>query len=105
MISTSTHNGPILFNCYQDFRVDLTCPMTPEALKLDVHIRGDNFNDFKNFAIMYSVYFRLIPTKLNTRFWNPLPSNSKETVLLQIVDDKPQAFTPKRLKWNEITIP
>ena len=44
-------------------------------------------------------------TNLNTRFFNPLPSNSQETILLQIDDEKPTAFTPKQLKWNEITLP
>jgi len=42
---------------------------------------------------------------LNTRFLNPLPSNSQETILLQIKDDKSTVFTPKPLKWDEITIP
>jgi len=44
-------------------------------------------------------------SNLNTRFVNPLPSNSQETILLQIEDDKPTVFTPKVLKWDEITIP
>jgi len=44
-------------------------------------------------------------SNLNTRFLNPLPSNSQETILLQIEDDKPTVLTPKALKWNEITIP
>jgi len=42
---------------------------------------------------------------LNTKVLSTLPSNSKETILLQNVDDKPQVFTPKLLKWDEITIP
>jgi len=41
---------------------------------------------------------------LNTRFLNPLPSNSQEIILLQIKDDKSTVFTPKALKWDEITI-
>ena len=43
-------------------------------------------------------------TNLNARFLKTLSSNSKETILLQIEDDKPQVFTPKLLKWDEITI-
>jgi len=85
--------------------VDLTCPMTTEALKLDVHVQGDEFLNFKNFVVVYRVYFRLMSSNLNTRFLNPLPSNSQETILLQIEDDKPTVFTPKALKWDEITIP
>ena len=36
--------GPIIFNCYPGFTVDLTCPMTTKALKLDVHIQGHEFH-------------------------------------------------------------
>ena len=41
---------------------------------------------------------------LNTKCLSTLSSNSKETILLQIEDDKPHVFTPKLLKWDEITI-
>jgi len=68
-------------------------------------VQGDEFLDFKNFVVVYRIYFRLMSSNLNTRFLNPLPSNSQETILLQIEDDKPTVFTPKALKWDEITIP
>ena len=55
-----------------------------EALKLDVHVQGDEFLDFKNFVVVYRIYFRLMSSNLNTRFLNPLPSNSQEIILLQI---------------------
>jgi len=42
---------------------------------------------------------------VNNIFLSTLPSNSKETILLQIEDDKPQVFTLKLLKQYEITIP
>ena len=79
--------------------------MMPEALKLDVHIQGDEFHNFKNFAITYRVDVSLMSTNLITKFFRTLPSNSKETLLLQIHGDKPQGVTPKLLKWDEITIP
>jgi len=56
--------------------------MTPKALKLDVHIQGDVFHDFKSFEIIYRVNFRLMSTNLNTKFLNPLPSDSREIVSL-----------------------
>ena len=77
--------------------VDLTCPLTTEALKLDVHIQGDEFLDFKNFVVVYRVYFRLMSSNLNTRFLNPLPSNSQETILLQIEDETNQQSSPQKL--------
>ena len=97
---TNICKGPIFFNCYLDFMVDLTCPMTTEALKLDVHIQGNEF-----LVVMYRVYFRLMSTNLNTRFLNPFHSNSQETILLQIEDEKPTVFTPKLLQWDQITLP
>ena len=68
-------------------------------------MQGDEFLDFKNFVVVYRVYFQLMSSIMNTRFLNPLPSNSRETILLQIEDDKPTVFTPKAIKWDEITIP
>jgi len=81
MIKTNMHNWTIFFNCYLDFVVDLSCPMTPESLKLDVHIQGNKFHDFQNFTII-RVYFWLMSTNLNTKFLSTLPWNSKETILL-----------------------
>ena len=60
--NTNIHNRPIFFNCYPAFCIDFTCPTTPEALKLDVHIQGGEFRDLKNFAIMYAIYFRSMTT-------------------------------------------
>ena len=57
--------------------------------QLDVHIQGDAFRDFKNFAIMYSVYFRLVRANLKKKNLNTFPLNTKESVLFQIEDDKP----------------
>jgi len=82
VIQTNICKGPIFFNCHPNFMVDLACPMTAEALKLDVHIQANDFLAFKNFVVIYQIYCRLMSTNLNKRFLNPLPSNSQETVLL-----------------------
>ena len=79
--------------------------MTIESLKLDIYVQGDEFFNCSNFVVIYRVYFRLLSTNLNTNFLSPLPSNSEETILLEIKVDKPFVFTPKFLKWDEITIP
>jgi len=105
MMNANIHIRPIFFNCYPDSCVELSCTMTPKSLKLDVHIQGIEFHNFKNFVVMYRVYFRLVSINLNTELLSTLPSNSKETILLQIKDDRPQVFTSKLLKWGEIIIP
>ena len=83
-INTNIHNIPIFFNCYPAFCIDFTCPLTPEALKLDVHTQGSKFRDLKNFTIMYGVYFRSMSTNLNAKFLNTLPLNTKKTVHLKL---------------------
>ena len=88
-INTNIHNRPIFFNCYRDFCIDFTCLMKTKAMKLDVHIQGDGLCDFKNLAIMYRFYFLPMSPNLNAKFFNTLPLNTKERVLLQIEDDKP----------------
>ena len=105
MIQKNICNGPVFFNCYPDFSVDLICPMALKSLKLDIHVQGDEFFNYSNFIVIYRVYFRLLSTNLNTKFSIPLPSNPKETVLLEIKDDKTSIFTPKLLKLDEIIIP
>jgi len=52
MINADMYIRPIFFNGSSDFCVDFSSPMAPEALKLDVHIQGDEFHDFKKFVIM-----------------------------------------------------
>jgi len=44
-------------------------------------------------------------SNLNARFLNPLPINTDETVLLIIDSENFIVFTPKCLKWEEITLP
>lgn len=105
MIQTNVCNGPIYFNCSPNFSIDLTDPLILDTLVLDIHLKGDEFHALcKNFAVIYRVYFRLMNSQLNTRF-NLNPLKNEETILLQVNADQPATYTPKRLAWNEITIP
>ena len=63
VIQTNVCKSPIFCNCYPNFTVDLTCPLRTEALKLDVHVQGDEFHEFKNFVVLLRVYFRLMYKK------------------------------------------
>ena len=83
-INTNVHNIPIFFNCYPAFCIDFTCPLTAEALKLDVHIQGCEFRDLINIAIMYRVYFRSMSANLNATFLITLPLNTKEIVYFKL---------------------
>ncbi|KAI5663843.1 hypothetical protein M9H77_23166 [Catharanthus roseus] len=53
---------------------------------------------------MYRIYYRLLSSQLNPRF-KLIPTSRDETVLLHIEAEQSKTFSPKRLKWHEITIP
>ena len=51
------------------------------------------------------MYFKLMSSHMNPRFKMISSPTQEETVLLQIEAEQSKTFVPKRLKWNEITIP
>ena len=109
MIQTNICNGPIYFNCCPNYSVDLNDPWIMDTLVLDIHLPNIQ-NDLKvqfrelsrNFAITYRVYFKLL-SQLNPKCL--LKHTLDETILLKAESDNITTFTPKLLKWNEITIP
>ncbi|KAI5658800.1 hypothetical protein M9H77_27593 [Catharanthus roseus] len=105
MIQTNICNGPIYFNCAPNYSVSLTDPLIMNSLVLDIHLQGDEFEKLtEQFVVMYRVYYRLLSSQLNPRF-KLIPISRDETVLLHIEAEQSKIFTPKRLKWHEITIP
>lgn len=98
-------NGPIYFNCAPNFSVSLPDPLILNSLVLDIHMQGDEFEKLtEQFVVMYRIYFKLMNSQLNSKF-KLLRNIKEETVLLQIDSECSKTFTPKRLKWDEITIP
>ncbi|KAI5640621.1 hypothetical protein M9H77_00412 [Catharanthus roseus] len=104
MIQTNICNGPIYFNCAPNYSISLTDPLIMNSLVLDIHMQGDEFEKLtEQFVVMYRVYYRLLSSQLNPRF-KMIPTSRDETVLLHIEAEQSKTFTPKRLKWHEITI-
>ncbi|XP_074271427.1 uncharacterized protein LOC141595362 [Silene latifolia] len=46
VIQTNVCNGPVYFNCFPDFSVDLHDPLIQDALVLDIHILDNKFKEF-----------------------------------------------------------
>ena len=53
-------------------------------------------------AIINRIYYKVMTTQLNPRV--VCQSIKDETLLLQYNPNNTQAFVPKKLKWNEITL-
>src|SRR3954469_6089066 len=106
LIQTNVCNGPVYFNCVPHFSVSLTDPLFLSSLMLDIHLQGDEFEKFtEQVAVIYRIYFKLLNSHLTPNFKLKGSKTQEEIVLLQIEADHSKTFVPKRLKWNEITIP
>ncbi|KAK9739977.1 hypothetical protein RND81_03G001600 [Saponaria officinalis] len=109
VVQTNVCNGPVYFNCFPDYTVDLSDPLIQESLILDLHVSGNKFKEFaKNFAIVFRIYFRLMSSTVNPKFIHE-PSSKEETIFIEVhaKDNKTRSLvtTAKALPWDKITIP
>ncbi|KAK9668727.1 hypothetical protein RND81_13G081900 [Saponaria officinalis] len=109
VVQTNVCNGPVYFNCFPDYTVDLSDPLIQESLILDLHVSGNKFKEFaNNFAIVFRIYFRLMSSTVNPKFIHE-PSFKEETIFIEVhaKDTKTRSLvtTAKALPWDKITIP
>ncbi|KAK9668629.1 hypothetical protein RND81_13G073100 [Saponaria officinalis] len=109
VVQTNVCNGPVYFNCFPDYTVDLSYPLIQESLILDLHVSENKFKEFaKFFAIVFRIYFRLMSSTVNPKFIHE-PSLKEETVFIEVhaKDNKTKYLvtTAKALPWDKITIP
>ncbi|KAK9665587.1 hypothetical protein RND81_14G121500 [Saponaria officinalis] len=109
VVQTNVCNGPVYFNCFPDYTVDLSDPLIQESLILDLHVSGNKFKEFaKNFAIVFRIYFRLMSSTINPKFIHE-PSSKEETIFIEVhaKDNNTRSLvtTAKALPWDKITIP
>ncbi|KAK9734934.1 hypothetical protein RND81_04G172400 [Saponaria officinalis] len=109
VVQTNVCNGPVYFNCFPDYTVDLSDPLILESLILDLHVSGNKFKEFaKNFAVVFRIYFRLMSSTVNPKFIHE-PSSKEETIFIEVhaKDNKTRSLvsTAKALPWDKITIP
>ncbi|KAK9707332.1 hypothetical protein RND81_07G189800 [Saponaria officinalis] len=109
VVQTNVCNGPVYFNCFPDYTVDLSDPLIQESLILDLHVSGNKFKEFaKNFAIVFRIYFRLMSSTVNPKFIHE-PSSKEETIFIEVhakdIKTRSLVTTAKSLPWDKITIP
>ena len=107
MIQTNICNGPIYFNCFPNFTVDLQDPLILSSLILDIQILNNKFKEFaRNFAIVFRVYFRLMNSTVNPKFIHEA-SSKEETIFIEVHAENTKSIvsTAKTLRWDQISIP
>ena len=102
MIDSNLANGPIYFNCFPNFSMNINDPSILSSLTLNIKTKNMNFVEkAQTIAIIYRIYYKVMTTQLNPRAI--CQSVKDETLSLQYNPNNTQAFIPKKLKWNEIT--
>ena len=65
VIQSNLADGPVYFNCYPNFLVDINDPNIMDVLTLNVKTKNMNSKDnTREIAIIYRVYYRLMGTTL-----------------------------------------
>ena len=105
-VQSNLCNGAVYFNCAPNFQVSLHDPTILNTLTLNVHLPEIKFqNERHGYLLLYRVYFKQSTSEFNPRCL--LQDDKGETTILAVHSkDTPTAtYTPKQLKWDEITIP
>ena len=79
MMETSLHNGPVYFNCYPNFALNLSGKNIMDALTLNIKIDGYYMKEgSKPLAIIYRIYYKLMKTTLDPQSMvEPSPKGRK----------------------------
>lgn len=105
-VQTNLCNGAVYFNCAPNFQVSLHDPTIFNTLVLKVHQPEIKFQQERHgYLLLYRIYFKQSTSEFNPRCL--LQDDKGETTILAVhsKDTPTSTYTPKQLKWTEITIP
>ena len=105
MITTSTYDDPVYFNCYPNITLALDDPNIVKGLTLNIFTFGYNMEGgSKPFALIYRIYYRLLGTQLNlgARI-NRKPAG--KTMLIQCSTPDAKTHVQKMIQWQDINLP
>ncbi|KAH0664623.1 hypothetical protein KY285_025829 [Solanum tuberosum] len=101
VLQSNLADGPVYFNCYPNFSVDINDPNVMDSLTLNVKTK--NLNSKINtceIAIIYRVYYRLMKTHLAPKARHT--SIRGETMLMEANHEHSSIFVPRTLQWKDI---
>jgi len=93
--------GPVYFNCYPNFSLDINDPNVMDSLTLNVKTKNlNNKINTREIAIIYRVYYRLMKTHLAPKARHE--SIKGETMLMEANHEHSSIFVPRTLQWKDI---
>ncbi|KAK4721505.1 hypothetical protein R3W88_011738 [Solanum pinnatisectum] len=93
--------GPVYFNCYPNFTVDIHDPNIIDTLTLNVKTKNMNSKiDTREIAIIYRVYYKLMKTTIAPK---AIASSVKRAIMLMEANQEHSTtFVPRLHKWTDI---
>ena len=101
LLQSNLTDGPVYFNYYPNFSVDINDPNVTDTLTLNVKTKNLNSKtDSREIAVVYRVYYRLMKTQLAPKAC--LESVRGETMLMEANHSHSSIFVPRTLQWKDI---
>ena len=68
MIDSNLANGPVYFNCFPNFSININDPSILASLTLNIKTKNMNFvEEAQTITIIYRIYYKVMTTQLNPR--------------------------------------
>ncbi|KAJ8552789.1 hypothetical protein K7X08_020182 [Anisodus acutangulus] len=100
VLQSNLARGPVYFNCYPNFSVDIQDENILDTLTLNIKTKNmNNKINTKEIAVIYRVYYRLMKTTLAPKA--KLMSNKGVTMLMEANQEHINVFVPRMLRWDE----
>ena len=105
MMETSLHNGPVYFNCYPNFALNLFDRNIMDALTLNIKTNGYCMKEgLEPLAIIYRIYYKLMKTTIDPQ--SMVEASPKgHTLLLQASTPNSRLRVPQQIQWKDINLP
>ncbi|XLU76771.1 hypothetical protein S245_000192, partial [Arachis hypogaea] len=101
ILESNCHDGPVFFNCYPNYAMNLKNEYTWQALKLQVRSDETIINEkYDPFEIIYRIYYKI--TKVNYDFKALRQSSKEETIIMHANLKRSNIQTPRRLRHEEL---
>ncbi|KAG5595040.1 hypothetical protein H5410_036272, partial [Solanum commersonii] len=94
-------NGPVYFNCYPNYSIDINDQNVIDTFILNVKTKNMNSKaNSREIATTYRVYYRLMKTTLAPKAKKV--SNKGVTMLMEANHNHNNTFVPKMIQWDDI---
>ena len=101
VLQSNLANGPVYFNCYPNYSIDINDQNIIDTLTLNVKTKNMNSKaNTREIAIIYRVYYRLMKTTLAPKA--KMISNKGVTMLMEANHNHNNTFVPKMIKWDDV---